>query len=1115
MSQKRGSNPLDERFKVLPDDAYPNTYMSREELRQEMNQKSVYFHDTRAKHHKGKELGQVRLEILQCFGVPCSKLTRESSVYCVAVCANHAFKTDVMPHVANPMWLAKMRRACLFPVNHAYSRLFIGVFDDASQEEGDDEFVGRICIDISRLRPGCSYDFTLPLRVSPHVFTRQPRGSIRVRLHLIWQSERDAVMSYIPTAPPTCRPDDSVFVSCLDDQSFRCVALTVHGSHMPGKFSLDNLKATVREVNFTRIHIMRYLRQREIWNLVYWKYPFISGFVFLAWMHSVYANTMRYVPGHILTFLILHLYKNYAYYCMDSVLQNGFVTLTIEELAKAVLFGGKRTKKKHLEPLNMEVDRSYAKNPLDYVGQDNGAVQIADVADAMRKSIRVQDHKHRLKTYKNCFTGTEAVDFLVRAGFAQNRQEAEILGQRVARETRIFDHVAKRFDFEDRPHFYQFLDYDTKRYVIKGHKPLGKNVFKLIGFLNDEDAMMEGREHAEFPFATGVDHPRFTVKQSIAPNSTEKKKEIKELEKCQDTADCAEFGVTTSRTQQVEQTSNALTNAAGEVVHVAGDVLKAGVGVVRAGVRRASLLGGMNNAAAAAKDADEGAPAPTPEKTNTRRRNSFLGNNPDNAPAGGEIADYGDPMDIYDKLCEQNNPVMDKILQQQQRANAYDMYAYDSDNDVINIVRKRNKSGLYDEKQLATPPLQEMYGKYDIGDKAFTKSVREARHKAHGLLLHAFNEHTYKVDQDLYPTYIQEEQPDSDSVASAKAKKKKKRNFNRLSIGHGKDKEAEEEPKKKRQSTPFDARRDECDKILHINKYSHPNPWMSRIGLIIQPMLEMVQAWLYLTRALFNIFTWQDPILSFWLATGGPIVVIALHIFPYRIALFILGFAVVGPQNYVLRLFREYKGDPPPNFDIIQKKRKLKKDERPEEIQYFSSVAPGNQTLKFVNVDPKQVKQVLVPYSPLKYNRFYDWPPEPEYSRVYPSPPPRNSIAYEDHHHHEDSASDDDGYLVDGAKSLKKKKKKKGIKKLASQMKKGTGTVVVVGGELANLGRTTTSMVAKGAVGLTTNVAKGTVNATKGAVKGTGKVAARGARGMLGFRKRKGGGYDYDSDGEY
>jgi C2 domain len=281
LAQKRGQNLLDERFRVLPDEAYPNTYLNRGELRHEMSQKSVYFHDTRVRTDKAREVGQLRVEILQCFGLPATSLVREVSAYCIAVCGSHAFKTDIMPPVANPMWLCKMRRACLFPVLHAYARLFVGVFDNSSENAND--FIGRVVVDVARLRPGCCYDFTLPLRQSSNVFVREQHGAVRLRLHLMWHTERDAIMSYIPRTKPEFRPQEKVNVACLDEQSFRNVAHTVHGVHMPGKFSAILLKATVREANFARIHVMRYVRKREIYHLVYWQYPLISGFVFVAW----------------------------------------------------------------------------------------------------------------------------------------------------------------------------------------------------------------------------------------------------------------------------------------------------------------------------------------------------------------------------------------------------------------------------------------------------------------------------------------------------------------------------------------------------------------------------------------------------------------------------------------------------------------------------------------------------------------------------------------------------------------------------------------------------------------------------------------------------------------
>jgi hypothetical protein len=89
-------------------------------------------------------------------------------------------------------------------------------------------------------------------------------------------------------------------------------------------------------------------------------------------MHSVYANTTRYIPGHIITFLLLHLYKNYAFYAMDSPLQNGFMPPTIEELFNAIAFGTKKARRKFIHPLTMDVDQSHAINPEDHLDAEDG-----------------------------------------------------------------------------------------------------------------------------------------------------------------------------------------------------------------------------------------------------------------------------------------------------------------------------------------------------------------------------------------------------------------------------------------------------------------------------------------------------------------------------------------------------------------------------------------------------------------------------------------------------------------------------------------------------------------------------------------------------------------------
>ncbi len=109
LSQKRGTK-VEERFKVVPDYAYPNTRMNREELRQEVNQPSSYFHRLEQMQMQPQQsesssaqqqqqqttpvVGQLMFEILQCFGLPKTAQLGEASAFALLACGPYAFRTD-------------------------------------------------------------------------------------------------------------------------------------------------------------------------------------------------------------------------------------------------------------------------------------------------------------------------------------------------------------------------------------------------------------------------------------------------------------------------------------------------------------------------------------------------------------------------------------------------------------------------------------------------------------------------------------------------------------------------------------------------------------------------------------------------------------------------------------------------------------------------------------------------------------------------------------------------------------------------------------------------------------------------------------------------------------
>jgi Ca2+-dependent lipid-binding protein len=211
---------------------------------------SETYHQLRHPNCTKKEVGTLKVEVLQCLGLPKLDRTSMTDAIVYLVCGEYAFATDVIPNRANPMWLRKSRRACTFPIFHAYARLYVGVFDD-DRKRVKDEFAGRVVIDLARLRPRSTYDVTLPLRLSTHVYSRRRRGAIRLRFSLTWHAERDALLSYIPSRirvplPQNSRPNLDVVVLCSDQKAFRNIAITVHGTNLPGKFTFQQMRGMYR-----------------------------------------------------------------------------------------------------------------------------------------------------------------------------------------------------------------------------------------------------------------------------------------------------------------------------------------------------------------------------------------------------------------------------------------------------------------------------------------------------------------------------------------------------------------------------------------------------------------------------------------------------------------------------------------------------------------------------------------------------------------------------------------------------------------------------------------------------------------------------------------------------
>jgi hypothetical protein len=82
---------------------------------------------------------------------------------------------------------------------------------------------------------------------------------------------------------------------------------------------------------------------------------------------------------------------------------------------------------------------------------------LDELAELFKKGVTIEDRKYHLKSYKDCFVGKEAVDFLISSGSANTREDAVILGLSLQENFHLFEHVTRDHAFADDHLFYRFL----------------------------------------------------------------------------------------------------------------------------------------------------------------------------------------------------------------------------------------------------------------------------------------------------------------------------------------------------------------------------------------------------------------------------------------------------------------------------------------------------------------------------------------------------------------------------------------------------------------------------------------------------------------------------------
>jgi len=96
---------------------------------------------------------------------------------------------------------------------------------------------------------------------------------------------------------------------------------------------------------------------------------------------------------------------------------------------------------------------------------------LTALAAAFKENVIIKDRKYHMKTYPQCFIGSEAVDYLIQSGSANSREEAVNIGKAL-QAMHLFEHVTRDHQFTDDYLFFRFLE--GERGSLKVDETTGK-----------------------------------------------------------------------------------------------------------------------------------------------------------------------------------------------------------------------------------------------------------------------------------------------------------------------------------------------------------------------------------------------------------------------------------------------------------------------------------------------------------------------------------------------------------------------------------------------------------------------------------------------------------------
>ena len=116
-------------------------------------------------------------------------------------------KTDIIDDSLSPRWMPWTKRAFIFRITHTSSPIYLAVFDHDASIMDDHDFIGRVVLDMTNLRPGAEYILEYNLQQSSlisekELYESKPRyGTITVRLRIDYDDQRRVILSSLQPPP--------------------------------------------------------------------------------------------------------------------------------------------------------------------------------------------------------------------------------------------------------------------------------------------------------------------------------------------------------------------------------------------------------------------------------------------------------------------------------------------------------------------------------------------------------------------------------------------------------------------------------------------------------------------------------------------------------------------------------------------------------------------------------------------------------------------------------------------------------------------------------------------------------------------------------------------------